>query len=98
MASTAPPAILIVDDDNFVRRFIRIALIDAGYVTLEAHVLTYRRVKFRVSALLGFKSFQHARRVLAGIELIQKVKKGQYGVPFSFGITSHEIWCHALAS
>src|SRR5215470_6265026 len=48
----------------------------------------HRRVKFRVSAMLGFKSFQHARRVLAGVELIQKLKKGQYGVPFSFGATS----------
>ena len=40
----------------------------------------HRRVKSRVSPMLGFKSFQHARRVLAGIELIQKLKKGQYGV------------------
>jgi putative transposase len=48
----------------------------------------HRRVKFRVSALLGFKSFRHARQVLTGIELIQKLKKGQYGVPFSFGTTS----------
>ncbi len=43
----------------------------------------HRRVKSRVSAMLGFKSFQNARIVLAGIELIQKLKKGQYGVPFS---------------
>ena len=58
----------------------------------------HRRVKFRVAAMLGFKSFQHARRILAGIELIQKLKKGQYGVPFSFGTTSNEIWRHVLAS
>jgi transposase-like protein len=51
----------------------------------------HRRVKFRVAAMLGFKSFQHARRILAGIELIQKMKKGQYGVPCSFGTTSSEI-------
>jgi hypothetical protein len=55
-------------------------------------------VKFRVAAMLGFKSFQHARRILAGIELVQKLKKGQYGVPFSFGTTSNEIWRHVLAS
>jgi len=30
----------------------------------------HRRVKFRVSAMLGFKSFRNARAVLAGIELI----------------------------
>jgi len=58
----------------------------------------HRRVKFRVSAMLGFKSMQHARAVIAGIELIQKLKKGQYGVPFSFGRTSREIWRHVLAA
>ena len=35
----------------------------------------HRRVMFRVSAMLGFKSFQNARVVLAGIELTQKLKK-----------------------
>jgi transposase-like protein len=58
----------------------------------------HRPVKFRVSAMLVFKSFQHARRVLAGVELIQKLKKGQYGVPFSFGTTSRDIWRHVLAA
>jgi len=56
----------------------------------------HRRVKFRVSAMLRFKSFRNARVVLAGIELIQKLKKGQYGVPCSFGTSSREIWCHVL--
>ena len=58
----------------------------------------HRRVKFRVAAMLGFKSFQHARRILSGIELIQKLKKGQYGVAFSFGTTTNEIWHHVLDS
>jgi transposase-like protein len=57
----------------------------------------HRRVKFRVSAMLGFKSFQNARVVLAGIELIQKLKKGQYGVPYSFGTSSLDIWKNVLA-
>lgn len=51
----------------------------------------HRRVKFRVSAMLGFKSFQNARIVIAGIELIHKLRKGQYGVPHTFGISSLEI-------
>ncbi len=55
-------------------------------------------MKFRVSAMLGFKSFENARIVLAGIELIQKLKKGQYGVPFSFGSGSREIWSSVLAA
>ncbi len=55
-------------------------------------------MKFRVSAMLGFKSFENARTVLAGIELIQKLKKGQYAVPFSFGRLSRDIWRNVLAS
>jgi transposase-like protein len=58
----------------------------------------HRRVRFRVAAMLGFKSFQHARRILSGIELIQKLNKGQYGVPFSSGTTSNDIWRHVLDS
>jgi transposase-like protein len=58
----------------------------------------HRRVKFRVSAMLGFKSFQNASVVRAGVELIQKLKKGQYGVPYSFGITSLDIWKNVLAA
>ena len=41
--------------------------------------------------MLGFKSFKNARIVLAGIELIHKLKKGQYGVPYSFGTLSR-MW------
>ena len=41
----------------------------------------HRRIKFRTSAMLGFKSFHNAQHVLAGIELIHKLKKGQCGVP-----------------
>jgi hypothetical protein len=46
--------------------------------------------------MLGLKSFANARIVLPGIELIQKLKKGHYGVPFSFGIGSREIWATSL--
>jgi transposase-like protein len=58
----------------------------------------HRRVKFRVSAMLGFKSFGNATIVLAGIELIQKLKKGQYGVPRRFGRFSRDIWNNVLAA
>ena len=58
----------------------------------------HRRIKFRTAAMLGFQSFRHARAVLVGIELIQKLKKGQYAVPFSFGTCSRDIWRHVLAS
>ena len=45
-------------------------------------------MKFRVAAMLGFKSFANAKTVLAGIELIQKLKKGQYGVPYNLVVSS----------
>jgi transposase-like protein len=35
----------------------------------------HRRVESRVSPMLGFKTFQHARRVLAGIELNPKAQE-----------------------
>jgi transposase-like protein len=58
----------------------------------------HRRIKFRVSAMLGFKSFRNAKNVLAGIELIHKLKKGQYGVPVRFGMFSRDIWRNVLAA
>jgi hypothetical protein len=48
--------------------------------------------------MLGFKSFENARIVLAGIELIQKLKKSPYGVPYRFGRLSRDIWQHVLAA
>jgi transposase-like protein len=38
----------------------------------------HRRIKARVQAMLGFKNFYNARRVLIGIEFMQKIHKGQY--------------------
>jgi transposase-like protein len=58
----------------------------------------HRRIKFRITAMLGFKSFQNAKKVLAGIELIHKLKKGQYGVPVRFGRLSRDIWRNVLAA
>jgi putative transposase len=55
-------------------------------------------VKFRVCPMLGFKSFENARTVLAGIELIQKLKKGQYGVPRTLGAYSLDIRRSVLAA
>jgi len=46
----------------------------------------HRRIKARVGPMLGFKKFYNARRVLIGIELIQKLVKGQYRV------TPHKAW------
>jgi transposase-like protein len=40
----------------------------------------HRRIKARVQAMLGFKTFYNARRVLIGIEFMQKIHKGQYNL------------------
>jgi transposase-like protein len=41
----------------------------------------HRRIKFRLQPMLGFKSFYNARRVIAGIELMQIIHKGQFFTP-----------------
>jgi putative transposase len=58
----------------------------------------HRRVKFRVQPMLGFKKFYNARRVLIGIELMQKIIKGQFRVPAHFAHNFGSIWRNVLAS
>jgi hypothetical protein len=48
--------------------------------------------------MLGFKKFYNARRVLIGVELLQKLSKGQYRVPHGFGRTLDAIWSNVLAA
>jgi len=40
----------------------------------------HRRVKQRVSPMLGFKRFGHATITISGIELIHQIKKNQFDV------------------
>ena len=58
----------------------------------------HRRIKSRVQPMLGFKKFYNARRVLIGVELLQKLGKGQYLVPRSFGRSLDAIWGNVLAA
>jgi transposase-like protein len=58
----------------------------------------HRRIKSRVQPMLGFKKFYNARRVLIGVELLQKLSKDQYSVPRGFGRTLDEIWSNVLAA
>jgi transposase-like protein len=58
----------------------------------------HRRIKARVGPMLGFKRFFNARRVLAGVELVQKIIKGQFEVPEKFGIAAVKIWHNVLAA
>jgi transposase-like protein len=58
----------------------------------------HRRMKSRVGPMLGFKRFHHARRVVAGVELVQKIIKGPFEVPASFGTDPLDVWHNVLAS
>lgn len=37
----------------------------------------HRRIKSRLQPMLGFKRFDHTRKVIAGIEFMQNIHKGQ---------------------
>jgi putative transposase len=58
----------------------------------------HRRIRARVGPMLAFKRFFNARRVLVGVELVQKIIKGQFQVPEKFGIAPVEIWHNVLAA
>ncbi|CEE93277.1 transposase (fragment) [Xenorhabdus nematophila str. Anatoliense] len=38
----------------------------------------HRNIKRRIRSMLGFKSFRRAQTILAGIELVSMLRKGQY--------------------
>ena len=48
--------------------------------------------------MLGFKRFFNARRVLAGIELVHKIIKDQFGLPESFATAPLHVWYNLLAT
>jgi transposase-like protein len=58
----------------------------------------HRRVKSRVAPMLGFKRFFNARRVLSGVQLVQKIIKGQFGLPESFGADPFQVRYNVLAA
>ena len=60
----------------------------------------HRRIKQRLRPMLGFKRFDHAAVTIGGIELAEKIKKGQFktgdlGIRIS---TMSELWNAALAA
>jgi transposase-like protein len=40
----------------------------------------HRNIKFRVNAMLGFKRFQSAAVTISGIELMHRIRKGQFNL------------------
>ena len=60
----------------------------------------HRRVKHRLGPMLGLKSYETARVVIGGIELAEKIKKGQFKIGKLGGryATVAAIWQAALAA
>jgi len=60
----------------------------------------HRRVKQRLRPMLGLKSFRTATVVIGGIELAEKIKKGQFKIGKLGGrsATMPNIWQAALAA
>jgi transposase-like protein len=60
----------------------------------------HRRIKQRLRPMLGLKSFGTAAVVIGGVELAEKIKKGQYKIGKLGGRTAMmpEIWQAALAA
>ena len=60
----------------------------------------HRRIKQRIRPMLGFKRFDHAAITISGIELAEKIKKGQFktGKFGSHKATMSELWSAALAA
>ena len=59
----------------------------------------HRRVKQRIRPMLGFKRFDNAVVTISGIELAEKIKKGQFktGKLGGCDATMTELWNAALA-
>ena len=60
----------------------------------------HRRVKQRIRPMLGFKRFDHAVVTISGIELAEKIEKGQFKTRKLGGCnaTMSELWNAALAA
>src|SRR5579862_8755906 len=60
----------------------------------------HRRVKHRLRPMLGLKSFRTAAVVISGVELAEKIKKGQFKTGKLGGATATlaELWRAALAA
>jgi hypothetical protein len=48
--------------------------------------------------MLGFKRFFNARRVVAGVELVLKIIKGQFDLPEGFANDPFAVWYNMLAA
>jgi transposase-like protein len=59
----------------------------------------HRSIKLRLGPMLGFKRFRHAAITIAGVELMHRIRKGQFALSKfrATGTTAPEIWRAVLA-
>ena len=60
----------------------------------------HRGVKQRIAVMLGFKGFRHAAITFAGIELMHRIRKGQFGLGHLDvqGRTASAVWNAVLGA
>ena len=60
----------------------------------------HRSIKLRLGPMLGFKRFRNASITIAGIELVHRIRKGQFALKRLRvrGKTAPEIWTAVLAA
>jgi hypothetical protein len=60
----------------------------------------HRGVKQRIAVMPGFKGFRHAAITIAGIELMHRIRKGQFGLGRLSvqGQTASAVWNAVLAA
>jgi transposase-like protein len=60
----------------------------------------HRSIKLRLGPMLGFKRFRRASITIAGIELMHRIRKGQFELSKlrTTGKTAPEIWTAVLAA
>jgi transposase-like protein len=60
----------------------------------------HRGVKQRIAVMLGFKDFRHAATTIAGIELMHRIRKGQFGLGCRAvqGPTASAVWNAVLGA
>jgi hypothetical protein len=60
----------------------------------------HRGVKQRIAVMLGFKEFSDAAITIAGIELLHRIRKGQFGLRYLGvqGQAAPEVWNAVLGA
>ncbi|WP_245267484.1 MULTISPECIES: IS6 family transposase [unclassified Methylosinus] len=60
----------------------------------------HRSIKLRLGPMLGFKRFRHAAITIAGVEIMHRIRNGQFALSKfgAAGTTAPEIWRAVLAA